>query len=167
MTVFEPVTQLCPTALRQIDQSLSFTRQVTQLTDMLIRVYAVTTAPADFEFPEHTIPKVWFGIVSDERNSRSPAGFCESMEAEQCCVATTGGRANGIPSRSLHIPGCSIKSCRWHCRYCCQSKLNSCPPRNLPTLINAVTGQVEMCGNRIPAANQLCSRIKRIFYFVS
>ncbi len=72
MTVFEPVTQLCPTALRQIDQSLSFTRQVTQLTDMLIRVYAVTTAPADFGFPEHTIPKVWFGIVPGERDSRSP-----------------------------------------------------------------------------------------------
>ena len=66
MTVFEPVTFLCPTELRQLDQTTSFTEQVRRLTDMLLRVYVATTAPADVDFFQHMIPKVWFGFVMDE-----------------------------------------------------------------------------------------------------
>lgn len=73
MTVFEPVTFLCPTELRQLDQTTSFTGQVTRLTDMLLRVYVATTAPAEVDFCQQLIPKVWFGFMSDDSGQHRPA----------------------------------------------------------------------------------------------
>ena len=73
LTVFEPVTFLCPTELRQLDQTMLFTEQVTRLTDMLLRVYVATTVPADFDVFQHLIPKVWFGFPLDESGWHRPA----------------------------------------------------------------------------------------------
>ena len=73
MTVFEPVTHLCPTELRQLDQTISFADQVSRLTDMLLRVYVATTAPADINLVQQIVPKVWFGFLRDDSGQQQLA----------------------------------------------------------------------------------------------
>jgi len=65
MTVFEPVTRLSPKELRQLDQTLSFTQQVWQLSGTLTRVYLNTSMPTEFECLQPKIPNSWFGIVEE------------------------------------------------------------------------------------------------------
>ncbi|MBL8815049.1 MAG: sulfatase-like hydrolase/transferase [Planctomyces sp.] len=62
MTVFEPVTQMAPDELRQIEQELSGREQVLRLTGTLTRVLARMWMPRDLEVAEVSIPSAWFGL---------------------------------------------------------------------------------------------------------
>ena len=72
MSVFEPFTRLCPLELRRLDQPLSNSEQVLQLTGMLTRVYIATSLPPDLEFLQPHIPGIWFGFVPNVREQREP-----------------------------------------------------------------------------------------------
>ena len=72
MTVFEPITRLCPAELRQLDRTLSYWQQVRQLTGILVRVYANTSAPSELAFLQPKIPHSWFGIVPLESQDQTP-----------------------------------------------------------------------------------------------
>lgn len=73
MTVFEPLTRLCPTELRKFDQKKSFSEQILELTRILGLVYVATTAPSDIDFLQVSIPRVWFGFVPDESGKQQEA----------------------------------------------------------------------------------------------
>lgn len=66
MTVFEPLTRLCPQEMTVLDKNLSFVEQVSDLTSILGQVYLATTLPEDLDFLQLHIPRVWFGFVPDE-----------------------------------------------------------------------------------------------------
>lgn len=67
MTVFEPVTELAPEDLRQIDQKLSSTEQFLRLSDAVTRVFARQVLPGEFESIEVTVPPTWFGFPGEQQ----------------------------------------------------------------------------------------------------
>ena len=73
MTVFEPLTRLCPPELRVLDKKQSFREQLTELTFILAQVYLATTLPDDFDLLEIHIPRVWFGFVPDAPGVQIPS----------------------------------------------------------------------------------------------
>lgn len=73
MTVFEPLTRLCPTELRQLDQTLTFPQQVQRLTSVLALVYANTSMPSEFESLQPPIPMEWFGLLPTSAGVERPA----------------------------------------------------------------------------------------------
>ncbi len=73
MTVFEPLTRLCPPELRVRDKHLSSVEQTLELTLMLAKVYLATTLPDDFDLLQLHIPRIWFGFVPDEPGTQAPS----------------------------------------------------------------------------------------------
>lgn len=73
MTVFEPLTRLCPRELRVFENNLSFAAQVSKLTAILGQVYLATTLPTDLDFLPQHIPRVWFGFVPDDAGLQIPS----------------------------------------------------------------------------------------------
>ena len=86
MTVFEPLTRLCPRELRVLDKSQSLIEQVSELTSVLARVYLATTLPADLDFLQLHVPRIWFGFVPDESGLQVPSkgliGYAWDVEHE-------------------------------------------------------------------------------------
>jgi hypothetical protein len=73
MTVFEPLTRLCPQELRVLEENPSFSEQVSELTSILAQVYLATTLPDDLDLLQLHIPRIWFGFVPDEPGLRVPS----------------------------------------------------------------------------------------------
>lgn len=73
MTVFEPLTRLCPQELRVLEKDQSFTEQVTELTSVLAKVYLATTLPADLDILQLHIPRIWFGFVPNVFDEEIPS----------------------------------------------------------------------------------------------
>ena len=73
MTVFEPLTRLCPRELRVLEKHLSYTEQLSELTSILAQVYLATTFPDDFGLLQLRIPRIWFGFVPDESGLQVPS----------------------------------------------------------------------------------------------
>jgi hypothetical protein len=73
MTVFEPLTRLCPRELRVLENDQSLTEQVSELTSVLAKVYLATTLPTDLDFLPFHIPRIWFGFVPDVFGEEIPS----------------------------------------------------------------------------------------------
>jgi len=73
MTVFEPLTRLCPPELRVLEKHSSYAEQLSELTSILAQVYLATILPDDFELLQLHIPRIWFGFVPDEPGLQVPS----------------------------------------------------------------------------------------------
>ena len=73
MTVFEPLTRLCPPELRVLEKHLSHLEQALELTSILAKVYLATTLPDDFDLLQLHVPRIWFGFVPDEPGTQAPS----------------------------------------------------------------------------------------------
>lgn len=63
MSVFEPVTQLCPAELRQIDHRWSLMQQIRALLTTTLAVYVQMSLPQEMLGTMQIIPREWFGLI--------------------------------------------------------------------------------------------------------
>lgn len=63
MSVFEPVTRLCPAELRQIEHQWSLTRQIRTLLITTLTVYVQGSLPQEISGGFPVIPREWFGLI--------------------------------------------------------------------------------------------------------
>ncbi len=73
MTVFEPLTRICPRELRVLEKNQSLTEQISELTSILAQVYLSTSVPEDLSIKQLRIPRIWFGFVPDEPGLQAPS----------------------------------------------------------------------------------------------
>lgn len=71
MVVFEPLTRMSPTELRQIAHQRSPTAQITRLLGTLLRVYIRISLPQELPFLP-AIPREWFGLLPTTATAQKP-----------------------------------------------------------------------------------------------
>ena len=63
LSVFEPVTRMCPSELRQIDHQRGLAEQISRLLDTTLTVYLQGVIPGEMPGMSSRIPREWFGLL--------------------------------------------------------------------------------------------------------
>jgi hypothetical protein len=88
MHVFEPLTRLCPTELRQLKHEQSVPQQTVRLLSVLVPVAVQMCLPLELAPEQSMIPREWFGLLPQSPARRIQKGLVvygwDTARREQC-----------------------------------------------------------------------------------